>query len=347
MGACQSHAPDGQNDHQEQLSRTAHHERAERGARGAQELSAAPSRQARLGARYKEVMEKAQGWLMSMPLYSPTQLRDHQLKGMKKYVEQLDTYRQLYKILPTSAAKAQMLERLNALAKMAKEPSFHQMMSVDDAQFKQDATSYMRAAFLLERLGLGAPLYREELAKIKPRLDAHLSSRGSHQRMAFALYYRHFGMSYPEDAGVDPTPKLINSRKDPYEYTKLEAYDLTHEIFVPFEFGDKLDVTPFDEEEKRYISRALDRLTVHYIMRKDPDLVAELILCMRYLGMTSGPIYEEGLSYLLASQNPDSSWGNYKRHEERYGSHSGVAIYLHTVMVVLAALTLEFGELPS
>ena len=104
---------------------------------------------------------------------------------------------------------------------ITRQASYHDMHELDDVAFKQDSTSYLRAAFILDRLGFETSDYQEHIRAVKGRLDAHLPSRGSHQQMAFALYYEHFKLPFP--AQIKASPSLIQSRKDPYTYTILDC----------------------------------------------------------------------------------------------------------------------------
>jgi hypothetical protein len=81
-------------------------------------------------------------------------------------------------------------------------------------------------------------------------------------------------------------------------------------------------------------------LAARFIAKKDPDLVAELLSCMRYLRFQDKPMYRNAIEYLLSSQNPDGSYGRYPRMEKRYGPYAKQGFYLHTTAVVLEALSI-------
>lgn len=293
---------------------------------------------------YKAAIERAKVWLAKIPVESPRELRDKELKGKKKFVELLDTYARLYRIASAQERPA-LLARINQLEQITQQASYHDMNELDDVAFKQDATSYLRAAFLLERLGFDTSKYQEHIRLAKGRIDAHLPSRGSHQQMAFALYYEHFKLPFPSQ--IKAAPSLIQSRKDPYSYTILDAYHLTHEIFVPYEFGDKLGAQPFNPEELAYLERTIHRLLIYYMMRQNADLVAELLMCMKYLKREGSELYDEATLYLLKAQNDDGSWGRYQSQAKKYGEDLDVALYLHTVMVVIDALSLTMEPEPE
>jgi hypothetical protein len=191
----------------------------------------------------------------------------------------------------------------------------------------------------MDGLGLDTRLYRQEITKIRPRLDQQMPERGSHQLMAFDWYYKHFGLPEPYPLAAGFERGIIHGQPDPYKLNEQETYALTHEIFVPYRYGDDLDADFFNAEQKQYLRHALDRLTVHYIMRNDPDIVSELLSCMRYLRFTDLPVYREGLSYLLDRQNPDGSWGRYEDLRPRLGDYVEQELYLHTTSVAIAALT--------
>ena len=122
----------------------------------------------------------------------------------------------------------------------------------------------------------------------------------------------------------------------------MEMYNLTHEIFVPYEFGEKLDADFFSEPDKAYLRPLLADLTAYGIGLDDADITAELTSCLRYLHFTDLPVYQESLQYLLKSQRPDGKWGNYEQHRGYYGDYVNQAFYLHTTLVVVDALTTAF-----
>ena len=294
------------------------------------------------GARYLHAVELSHGWLDALEV-DPIELRARGLKGKKKLTEQLDAYHRLWQIGDASE-RAEVLRRVAEVAAVTYESRYHDMNSVGDTQFKQDATSYLRAALLLDMMGLDTTLYRAEIASSKPRLDAHLPTRGPFQRAAFHWYYGHFGLEEPFPLGDALSHGLIARRADPRELGIFDVYQLTHEIFVPYEYGDRLDVTPFSDEELDYLRATLEVLVDEYLEKRDPDITAELISCMRYLHFEDSPSYPRGLAYLLYSQNGDGSWGDRVAIERRYGELGIHRIVLHTTLVALEAITVAFHE---
>lgn len=119
---------------------------------------------------------------------------------------------------------------------------------------------------------------------------------------------------------------------------------LTHEIFVPFEFGDDLSTEPLTDEDRRYLLEALPTLIDLRITANAPDLVAELVVCMRELRFTGVPAYTRGLQFLLEVQQPDGSWGSYEQYRARLNDLVETAYVLHTTMVTIDALVLAFHK---
>lgn len=295
---------------------------------------------ARNEARYRAALERATAWLDGLTV-DPAELRAVGIKGKKKLVEILDAYQRLHAVAPPEREPA-LAERIRELVAVTYTPAYHDMGSVDDRHFKQDATSYLRAALLMEDLGFDTALYRDEIRKVHGRLNRHMQRRGPNQRMAFHWYYAHFGLDEPFDLAAGYQLGVIAERRDPYAMDVHDAYSLTHEIFIPYEYGENLDVEFFDPDERAWLRHALERLTVGFLMRRNADLSAELLSCLRYLDLTDLAVYREGLDWLLAAQNPNGSWGDYEHLRERHGRFVDPGWYLHTTAVAVDALTVAF-----
>ena len=125
---------------------------------------------------------------------------------------------------------------------VADSPAYHDMETISDKQFKQDSTSYFRACYLMEKLGLPTDLYREHLVRIVPRVNEHLESRGANQKMAFEWYYAHFGFDFPAEYAQAESGGIIASRRDPTTFDRLITYHFTHEILVPNDFGEAIRI---------------------------------------------------------------------------------------------------------
>jgi hypothetical protein len=291
--------------------------------------------------RYEEAVQRARTWLEPLRV-DPILLRQHGIKGKKKLVELLDAWLRLHQVAP-EAQRGEILAHLDLLAAVTRTPGYHDMQQLDDEAFKQDATSYLRAAYLLDRVGLDVALYRQQIAAIQPRLDAHMPRRGPSQRYMFHRYYAHFGLAEPFPLGEALQEGLIAARKPARDMDRDDAYAVTHEIFGPFDYGDDLEARPFDDDELRYLRRELPHLVRTWIARRDPDVVAELVSCLRYLHAVDLPAYRDGLAFLLRSQAPDGHWGDYAPEAAKIGAWATTyKLELHTTMVTLDALTVAF-----
>jgi hypothetical protein len=292
--------------------------------------------------RYQTAIEKARAWLDQLAI-DPVELRLHGIKGKKKLVEALDAYHTLLKVTP-KGKQAPIMKRVQSLAAVTFEERYHDMLSVDDQTFKQDATSYLRAAVLLERLGVDTKRYRQEIARIQKRLDAHLAARGPNQRRVFHTYYLHFGLKEPFSLENALEEGVIAHRKDPKSMRLNDVYDLTHEVYALYDFGEKLDADPFGEEDKKYLREALELLIDRYIAKSDPDAVAELLTSEHYLRFSSSPPHAKAIAFLLDSQNTDGSYGHYEAFRAKMGDWVKQGFYLHTTLVVIEALTDVFDR---
>jgi hypothetical protein len=136
-----------------------------------------------LRPRYRAALARGRAWLDALHV-DPLELRRHGIKGKKKLVELLEAYYKLWQVAPPGE-RAALLARIGQVVAVTAEDRYHDMASVSDREFKQDATSYLRAALLMDRLGLDTGRYRQEIRRIQPRLDAHLSRRGPPQRRDF------------------------------------------------------------------------------------------------------------------------------------------------------------------
>jgi hypothetical protein len=295
---------------------------------------------------YLEAVRRARGWLDELQV-DPIELREKGIKGRKKLVEQLDAYYRLWKVAG-DPEKSELLEQISQVVAVTYQDRYHDMASINPDWFKQDATSYLRAAVLMERLGLDTRRYRDEIKLIHRRLDEHMSRRGPHQQRTFHWYYQYFGLPEPFPLGGALEKGVIARRIDPRTLTVDQAYELTHEVYAPYEFGDRLDVDPFNEEDKQYLRNALNLLAAESIRRRDPDLLGEVVECMHFLRFSDQPAYAAGVSYLLGSQNEDGSWGKYPAQENLPGSNVKIDLQLHTTDVVIGALTAVFDmPMPS
>jgi hypothetical protein len=296
--------------------------------------------------RYRQAVARATAYLDSFTI-DPVELRRRGIKGKKKLVELLDAYVSLHRYAK-GARRASLWSRFERAVEVTYRPAYHDLGSAPDLQFKQDITSYLRACYLMEKMRLGTRLYRSEIARIKPRLDKHLPRRGPHQRMVFGVYYRHLG--YPLPAALrDPFLDTVTARRVPPDQLTLDqVYDLTHEVFVPYDYGANLAPRYFTDEDRRYLRTALDAMARRHAGDRNVDILGEILACQRYLGDTDLPSYRNGLEVLLAGQRPNGSFGDYERRRPWRGALLELDLYLHTTSVAMDILPLAFeGPRPA
>jgi hypothetical protein len=291
---------------------------------------------------YERAIRRAGAWLEPLSV-DPAELRAHGIKGKKKLVELIDAWGRLYQVAEGGRAQADILARIDLLAEVTRTDAYHDMLEIDDVSFKQDATSYLRAAYLLDGLGLDIERYRAGIAEAEPRLDAHMPQRGPFQQYGFHVYYAHFGLEEPFPLASALEDGLIARRAPAETMDRYDAYAVTHEIFMPYDYGDDLEATPFTVDDLRYLRVVLPQLVDVWMARQDPDLVAELVSCLRFIRAVDLPAYTEGLAFLLRTQHPDGHWGDYRAEAERIGAWATTyKLELHTTTVAIDALTVAF-----
>jgi hypothetical protein len=296
--------------------------------------------------RYLEVRDRTLRYLATFSI-DPVELRRQGVKGKKKLVELLDAYVALHRHVKDDGVRARLLQRFRQVARATAQPGYHDLGTADESQLRQDATSYLRACYLMERMGLDIKAYRAEIGAVKKRLDDHLGQRGPHQRMAFRWYYDHFRLELPAELKQPPADTVLARRLNPYLMSLGQAYQLTHEVFVPFDYGGKLQTSKFSAADRAYLRRALEVLTTVAIARRDADVVGELLTSLRFLGDSDLEVYRDGLRFMLASQRPNGSFGNYEHLREKRGDRLELDLYLHTTSVAMDILPLAFEGPPT
>lgn len=169
-----------------------------------------------------------------------------------------------------------------------------------------------------------------------------MATRGPFQQRVFHWYYNHFGLAEPFPLGGALRAGVIARRFEPTKMSNDDVYSLTHEVYALYEYGDRLDIDPFDAASKVYLRSTIEALIQRYLGKGDPDLVGELVECLHYLRMQDSPTYADGVHFLLDSQNPDGSWGKFNRQRMRIGNYVNQGFLLHTTLVAISALTAIF-----
>ena len=282
-------------------------------------------------------LDKAQAWLDARPL-DPFALRQKGLNGRKQLVAQLDAWRWLY-LLAEGPRKDWLRARIERAAAPTTEARFHDLLTTEDIILKQVATSYLRCAFIMDKVGPDTAAYQVEIGKAKARIDAHLPYRGHHQKMAIKSYYDHFGLAFPDGLLTGrPKGSIITQRRPANSLSLIDAYHLAHEVMAAYDFGDRPQATPFGDADLIYLETVLHLLMLQHIERRDPDILGELVFSAVLIGRARLPSVPGAIDVMLAAQNPNGSFGSYPEVEAKLGKSADFEVYTHTLMVVTHAI---------
>lgn len=287
---------------------------------------------------YLHVKKRARAWFDQLRV-DPVELERHRVKGIKKLAEILDAYLLFYTYAKDPAERAAILDRVRSITLPTRTPGYHDLLLSSDRTLVENGTSYLRVLWQLDQFGLDTTYYRKRLAEAKPQLDGHLDRRGVWQRAMFAKYYDALGLDKPPVLTRAETMKGVIAARLPVEqYTKNHTYELTHEVFAAYDYGDGTRQDSFDAADVEYLRAVLPILLRQDMGNHDPALVAELLTCAIYLGWSTLPGYRGAIDYLLDGQNPNGTWGNYEVARAAYGPYLDQQIYLHTTLVATGAL---------
>jgi len=295
--------------------------------------------------RYVQARTGARAWLDRLDV-DAVHLVASEVKGIKKLGEALSAYQVLSQHPLDEEELAVVTRRVAQLTEQTKSDRYHALMQENDVIFDQNSMSYLRVMHLMNRLGLDTARYRERLSEIRPRMDVRLRHRQPWERKAFLRYYDHFGLGKPSSDGESwEVPSL---RHLPLEEVGIaEAYEVTHEAYVAFDYG--LDKRPrgLSEKDAEYLRQVSPVLLWRSINGGLIDLAAEVVSSMTYLGLAEHPSYVRGIDYLLDTQNETGSWGDYEHWRPTMGDHVDQRLYLHTTSVSVRALIEAFdGDWP-
>ncbi len=297
-------------------------------------------------ARYGQVKAKARAWFDALEV-DPIALDalEPRVKGKKKLAEIVDAYDLFHRHAASSAEREAILARVRELCRVTATDAYHDMRGVSDEVFDESSMSYLRVVWLMKEFGLDTTYYRERFLLVRDRFDAHLEARGSWQRAMFARYYGDLGFELPkllQEARMEGG--VIAKRLPLAEYSTMTAYDLTHEIFVAFDYGLQSQQDRFDDTDLEY-ARAVIPLIMGVCVEKDsPDLLAEALSCATYLRWQEMPIHATAVEHLLEHQNETGTWGDYEQHRSRFGDSLDQHAYLHTTLVAMRALHEVFEQ---
>jgi hypothetical protein len=285
-------------------------------------------------------LDRAAAWLDTLTV-DCAELRAHGIKGRKKLAEILDAELELWRDRSDPADRARIMTRVRALATQTTTPKYHDLAHVSEQELREEGMSYLRVAWLMDSLGLDTRDYRRAIATVRPRLDGQLASRGAWQRAEFQRYDMAFGFVPVAPIAPSALAGGVIARRLAVDAYDLDlVYDLTHEVFLRCE--DPAGLPPrWGSGDLCYLDRTLPELAGRAEKQRSLDILAELLTAIHEVGAHADHTMADGVATLLASQNPDGSWGSYERERVLYGPWVEQRDYLHTTMVVIEALVAE------
>jgi hypothetical protein len=314
--------------------------------------AAAPGMPAEPSPRHDEFVrarDRAVRWLDKLDMDLEA-LERNDIESVKKLSELLWAYQILHRHRDDPDARAAYRARAVQLAALTNTLDFHALDSYDDDAFDAAILPYMLVAVLLEYFDIDTRYFRQALGQLKPRLDRSLSRRGSTQRAAFVDLYDKLGLQKPPGI-LDPRVRaqsMLAQRPPADTITVVTGYKLVHEVYAAFDYGERRVPTRLGPDDIAYLKSVLPALIDECIRQSYPDLMAEALSAMIYLGEGRHPAAVRALDWLLEHQNPDGRWGDYEILRMTYGSYVDHQMYLHTVQVTLRALCDAFvGNWPS
>ena len=297
-----------------------------------------------------ECVEKAVRWLSNLPV-DPIELDKKGMKGKKHFMEKLFTFYLLYMHPTDSEKKAMYRKIMEQMSKMTENAHYH-LIGEDELLFKNNIVSYVHACYLIEQLGFDLHGYKKHIKDLLPRIERHMQTRNASVQMMLIYYLK--GLGFETEYTITRVFKktlLYNLRKlgdvNVLEF-KHNSYMLgiCHEIFALSGYGSKhIDLLTGEEKDylkdvvKSSIEQILSSGDIRYL-----DLLAELLVSLKYLNCDKLPEYERGIRFIINHQNKNGTFGDFEKFRSYYAKQ-GVDIdikwYLHTTEVCLWALLTE------
>jgi hypothetical protein len=257
----------------------------------------------------------------------------------KRLSELLGAYWMLHRY-SDQTTKESIQKRVTPFYEYTKKQNYLDLATLDAKQFKKNSMSYLRIMWLLKEMNYDIThltLYFNQ--HLKKRMDAHLVRRGPWQKSMFARYYDFFGFEKPTIIKDTSNQKgLIGIRKRVETYKFLDAYALTHQVYVAYDYGANRNQTRFNQEDMKYIQDTLLNLAEYYRKRKSWDIHAEIVQCLIYVGLKKHKLFTKNYHALLNAQNYNGSWGKYDHLKKKFGNFVDTKYYLHTTGVALSAI---------
>ena len=276
-------------------------------------------------------------------------MRENDVQGIKKLAEILDAYLVLAVTAMDAEERAIIVGRAARLAAQTDTEEYHTLAISSRADLQGNAMSYFRVAWVMDRLGLDTSGYRRRLKSLKPRMDELLAQHPDYKLEMFTRFYDHFAMAKPAALRRTYSQGVIERRAPLTAYDDAKVgYELTHLVFYAYDYGYQPTQTRFEAGDLDYVVQTVPELIRESIRVNYPDLLAELLSCMTYVGRKDHAVAQQATDYLLTHQNANGTWGSYEVLRPRYGAYLEHQWYLHTTLVSLRSLAEIFeGDWPS
>jgi hypothetical protein len=210
----------------------------------------------------------------------------------------------------------------------ARQPAMRAAMAADEASGRYlfdpwSPISYTVMASMLGELGLRTTDYRRTIDAMR-LFHRNFWSEDPSVRLMLGLYLERLGLQSPS-----PVPRLIEQSRVYREPRTREVmrqlrgrslevsgagdiqralYNLTHEILGLTDFG-RLPAPEFVCRQWEAYRQTLDAGMDWAIAHRRLDVLAELVVCSKLLGLGAGPTLGRAIGTLLESQQQDGSFG--------------------------------------
>lgn len=292
---------------------------------------------------YSALIKRTQNYANNLK-FDLAYIRNKGLADKKYLAEFLGLYWKLNKAFKNNNERVLIKKRLQPYYEETLKSRFHNMATVNDKLFKKNSMSYMRIMWLLQELGFDISFYENELAKVQKRMDDHMKIRGEWQKAVFDKYYDFFKIDKPRIlTNAKKLKGAIGAKKPLNFYNRSQSYVLTHFIFAAYDYGNKTTQNRFNKKDITYLKEILPQIIAKFELKRNDDLVGELLTCQVLIGDTKTPEFKQSYKRLIRRQNIDGSFGGYEKYRKKIGDDAEFRAYLHTTLVCLETFV-EFEE---
>jgi Domain of unknown function (DUF6895) len=300
-------------------------------------LPALPKSSGPAPAAVKAAFTRAMSWVQDHPA-------SLQAGGSLEIAEEVYMFDILYNTARDAAARQgyrkQIADRYAAMS-----PDLESNMETRRYLFDPAApTNYAIIAEMFARVDLPISDYRRIIGDMQLFHWNFLSDYPS-SRMVLALYLDRLGIASP--VPVEPSIEQSRLYRDPTTHallqrlnggsqtpgevdeTEHELYDLTHETLALVDFG-ALPAPDFVCRQAPYFRRLFDAGMDWAIRHRSLDVMAELAVCAKLLGLGDDSGVDEALATLIQRQAADGSFGPARLVREN--------VYRHPVLTGATAL---------